>query len=735
MEDKEKILKESFYFSKFESVPKFDTKSFSYKEVRFMSKLSKIIVSLVVVVALVGVGLFLLYDSLTVKVKKESVSQNIQKEELIKQPQKISATVSMVYGDVKVRNIGVLKDIEIGYQLSDGDIITTSSDSECEIQIVGKGVVKVKENSEVSFNELVSTVNNNKENIVELMKGNVRIAVKKLSEGEEFKVKTEAAVAAVRGTVFSVSFYQDKGAEVVVAEGKVAVSVNSKAIEQLKEKTSPELRDKLVKLENISEVVVGEGEVTKVTPEMQKIVDASLSKVVESVSTKGTVSEKEIELLSKELKSVSKQVAITSIKAPRDLVIGISKDVSRSLIISEVTKTVKVSFVPEDNKYATAELFIDGVSVAKLPSVRILEQDKEYKIEVKYKGDIILSEKMKFDKDVTITIGKGIKPETKEVLTQTVEKVKDRLIETKDFGISATIKYGKWIEVTSEMFVPTTGGIVVYQGDSVRKLGINGLAFGYSKNYIVALAKDDNDYLVVSIYNVNGKLIDKINLGSQTKGTLIVGSPAIVGNKVFVPSIEGLWMIDIDSGARSFIKIGSVYSDVAKFGNTKVATVNEIGEVYEISTDGVYTKIAQLSTTTLRKASISTDKDSIFIFSKGTLYIASVGKEVMNVSTGISTDCKPIVVGDKVVLYSDRKVIVMDKNANLVYNISLSGIKGMPYVEGKYLVITANDGVHVYDFISGKEIWNYDVIGNVSLIKDNKLYVASDDKVYVLSLE
>ncbi len=342
----DKILKESFLLVSFESVPKFKPEYFLYKEVRFMSKLSKIIISLVVVVALIGVGIFLVYDNLMVKIKKETVSQEVQKEELIKQPQKISATVTMVYGDVKVKSIGVLKDVEIGYQLSDGDVIATSSDSECEVQIVGKGIVKVKESSEVSFNELISTINNNKESIVELMKGNVRVAVKKLSGGEEFKVKTEAAVAAVRGTVFSVSFDQGKGAEVVVVEGKVAVSVKSKAIEQLKQNASPELRDKLVKLENISEIVINEGEATKVTPEVQQKVDTKLSKVVEEVSTKGQISEKDIEVLGKEVKSISKQVSITSIKVPRDLVTGISKDISRSLIISETSKTVKVSFVP-----------------------------------------------------------------------------------------------------------------------------------------------------------------------------------------------------------------------------------------------------------------------------------------------------------------------------------------------------------------------------------------------------
>ncbi len=116
------------------------------------------------------------------------------------------------------------------------------------------------------------------------------------------------------------------------------------------------------------------------------------------------------------------------------------------------------------------------------------------------------------------------------------------------------------------------------------------------------------------------------------------------------------------------------------------------------------------------------------------MYIASTGKEIMNISTGISIDCKPIISGDKVVLYSDKKVIVMDKNGNLVYTIS-SDIKGMPYIEGNYLVITASDGVHVYSFNNGKELWNYNIIGNASLIKDGKLYVASDSKVYVLSLE
>ncbi len=235
-------------------------------------------------------------------------------------------------------------------------------------------------------------------------------------------------------------------------------------------------------------------------------------------------------------------------------------------------------------------------------------------IEVKYKDETILSKKVKFNEDATITVGKGKIQSMEEVK----EVLKDRLIETKDFGFIANVRYGRWIEVGFDgLFVPTTEGIVLYQGSDINKLGINGLTFGYSKKYIVALTKDDNDSIVVNIYSVSGKLIDRVNLGSQTKGTLIVSSPAIVGSKVFVPSIEGVWIIDISKNTRSFIRIGNVYSDVAIFGSDKVVVVNEVGEVYEISTEGIYNKIAQLSATTIRKASISTDKDKIIYILKG----------------------------------------------------------------------------------------------------------------------
>ncbi|MGC8964580.1 MAG: FecR domain-containing protein [Brevinematia bacterium] len=731
MKEKEKVLRESFSFSKFEKVPEFDVQSFLYKEVRFMSRLSKIMISLVVVLLVVGVGVFLLYDSFVMK-KEVKVSQ--PQEELIKTPQKTSAIVSMVYGDVKVQNADTLKDVEIGYQLSEGDIIATSSDSECEIQIPGKSLVRVKENSKVSFSEVVSAVDSSKkDNIVELLKGNVKVAVKKIGQGEEFKVKTEAAVAAVRGTIFSVSFDESKGTEVLVAEGKVAVAIRSKKIEELKEKASPELKDKLAKLENISEIVVEEGESTKVTPEIQSKIDSKLSKVIEPVLAHEKISEKDIEVLGKEVKSISKQVEISSVKVPKEVVLSIGKEVSRSLIILD-SKTVKVIFLPGSEKYNSAEVFIDGIFAGKAPVNKILEQGREYLIEIKYKAKTI-SQKVKFDKDTTINIGKTIDVE-KEALVESAKKSQDKLIETKDFGFSTSVKYSRWIGVISgALMVPTTEGLVIFQGDKIEKLGVKGLAFGYSDKYIVSISKDNEDYLVVNIYTSGGKPIDNVNLGSQSKGTLVVSSPAILGNKVFVPSIEGLWIVDISKGTKSFIKIGSVYSEVVPFGSSKVVAVNEIGEVYLISTDGEYSKIAQLSIATLRKASVSTDGSKIFIFSKGTLYIVSTGKEVMNVSTGISDDSKPILFGNRVILYGNNKVVVMDENGNVDYVLSLSGINGMPYVKDNYLVITSSDGVYVYNFKDGKKLWNYNVIGNVSFIKDGKLYVSSNDKVYVFSLE
>lgn len=168
-----------------------------------------------------------------------------------KSTKKIS--VDLFVGDVRVShdNGANWVIVEVGMQLSEADIIKTGNNAYCDLILPGRGVFRVSYNSIVLIKKLTAESER-----LSVKKGKLLANVtEKLKPGEDFRVETETAVLAVRGTVFAIEV-DDEGTKAVVENGTVKVVENIEGLE-----------DKLL---NVSGLDVSDGQELVITKEHTK---------------------------------------------------------------------------------------------------------------------------------------------------------------------------------------------------------------------------------------------------------------------------------------------------------------------------------------------------------------------------------------------------------------------------------------------------------------------------------
>ncbi|MGC8870324.1 MAG: FecR domain-containing protein [Brevinematia bacterium] len=134
-------------------------------------------------------------------------------------------TIELMIGDVVVKNGKNKINVDIGYVIKKGDVITTGKDSECYISVDnGKGTIKIEEKSSIAFEEIDKVTSNGTIDKVNL-KGNIVSSVEGVySENAMLGVKTRTAFATVRGTEFVMEVGKDDTTtSLYVLEGKVAI--------------------------------------------------------------------------------------------------------------------------------------------------------------------------------------------------------------------------------------------------------------------------------------------------------------------------------------------------------------------------------------------------------------------------------------------------------------------------------------------------------------------------------
>lgn len=109
---------------------------------------------------------------------------------------------------------------DIYIPLYEGDTVSTGDSGSLEIVFDDATIINLDENSSLTIERL--SRGNGDKTILSLIKGSLTAIVKKLMGGDEFKVKTNMAMAAVKGTEFSVTADDDQ--KIGVFDGTVEVS-------------------------------------------------------------------------------------------------------------------------------------------------------------------------------------------------------------------------------------------------------------------------------------------------------------------------------------------------------------------------------------------------------------------------------------------------------------------------------------------------------------------------------
>jgi len=142
-----------------------------------------------------------------------------------KQTKSDYASISFFIGDV-TKNGAV---ISIGDIVSEKDTIVTGAQSSCDIKL-GDSIIRIKDKSKMEFSAL--GLKNSLENTtLDLGEGRMLCKPKKLLKNESFMVKTPTAVAAVRGTEFTVESDAAQTTRIKVYDGKVKVAKRIKPLE------------------------------------------------------------------------------------------------------------------------------------------------------------------------------------------------------------------------------------------------------------------------------------------------------------------------------------------------------------------------------------------------------------------------------------------------------------------------------------------------------------------------
>ena len=137
-------------------------------------------------------------------------------------------TVAFVMGDAVTQQGDRTQTLRVGMQLGQGNtLITLGDESGCTLQTPSGTTVRLAGNTELLLDELYKdgTLNIEKTGL-ELAAGTILVRTSTLVRNDEFNVRTQTAVAGVRGTEFLVSYSEEAGTDVAVQKGSVAVSRN-----------------------------------------------------------------------------------------------------------------------------------------------------------------------------------------------------------------------------------------------------------------------------------------------------------------------------------------------------------------------------------------------------------------------------------------------------------------------------------------------------------------------------
>ncbi len=131
--------------------------------------------------------------------------------------------IDLIIGKVTLKQGSKSISPSIGYILKKGDTIITGKDSECTIKINDKGLLKIEEQTTVTFDEIEKVAAGYKIDKISA-KGNIIFSAQGVySPKSRVTIKTETAFATVRGTEFIIES-DEQDTTVYTLEGSVLVA-------------------------------------------------------------------------------------------------------------------------------------------------------------------------------------------------------------------------------------------------------------------------------------------------------------------------------------------------------------------------------------------------------------------------------------------------------------------------------------------------------------------------------
>jgi len=173
--------------------------------------------------------------------------------------QNVSAKITLIEGEVTVKadDKAEWTKASVGQELKEGAYVMTAFESVCELEMMDKSKMKVKELSKIQINKF-STESNKVDTQVTLYNGTVRAAVhKEVDKNTQFQVKTPVSTISVRGTEKEITAQPGFGTTVNTISGVVLVTNNAGQSVEIKKDESTQVKTETSKPETVTETIRG----------------------------------------------------------------------------------------------------------------------------------------------------------------------------------------------------------------------------------------------------------------------------------------------------------------------------------------------------------------------------------------------------------------------------------------------------------------------------------------------
>lgn len=589
--------------------------------------------------------------------------------------------------------------LTIGKRLSIHNLIQTKENSQCDIQLMQTGTIRIKGNTTIQLSDLFYDKKTGIEKTKLKMKnGTVLVKIKKLlkeKKDSEFNMETPTTVVGVRGTEFLVSANEKNDTHIAVNTGKVAAKPN---------------------------VTIKEGE--KISEELKTIINKDII----------ITSKKEIHINKKTVDDIKKIVQENIKSADNKQTSDIQRIINKNINVKTIKKSSQESLkefdeidIEEEIEEKKGKLIIDIDPVG-----------ARFSINNKEKGVTPGSLLLKTGEKISIKIKKeGYNELIKEITINEGENILKEILKKKAKKGDIIWKYKSSSGIKND--IASTKDKIIFSGNDGTVTCINTeskllwnykIPSGISSSPVISgfyAFVGGNDGILYALNITEGNVKWKKNIG-----TIVYSKPYILRNKVYVGTSKGnlvvlnkatgavIWQYKSTSGIYStpVVKDDTVYfgcedSNLYALDNTgklkwsfktgsrivksapavfqnNVLIGSYDGMLYCINTqDGTLTWQFQSGNKILSTPSVY--NGTVFLSStSGNLYGINIknGKKIWNKKIGNKLESSPIVMSGNVYIGSDNgNVYAFTRNGKLMWKSKTDGtISGTVSVTGSILL-------------------------------------------------